>query len=178
MLALSLLTADAKAQPLAQSKPSFWTSGPAGGAYGLFLEGGVTAGSFEGLAGSYPFAAGSFGLGASLRWFEASFTGYYGSTFDSGYSGGGFLGRVAARVPVKYVAFTIGSELGYLKVPGHYIEGLVLEPVSLGVEIDPVCHLRIGVLGAFGWAFAGVGSDVFRSTLTVGYAMGPCPQSR
>jgi hypothetical protein len=114
------------------------------------------------------------GLGASLRWFEASFTGYYGSTFEAGYSGGGFLGRVAARVPVSYVAFSLGSEMGYLTVPGHVINGLVLEPVSLGVEIDPVCHLRIGVLGALGYAFAGVGNDVLRGALTVGYVTGAC----
>jgi hypothetical protein len=183
MLAVSLLAADAKAdggnvqivEP--PTKPSFWKSGPAGGAFGFFVEGGATLGIFAG----YPFGAASLGLGVSLRWFEASFTGYYGSSFgsfDGPYSAAGFLGRVALRIPAKYVAFTLGGELGYVAVlsgqPDVFTRGLVFEPLSVGVEIDPVCHLRIGVLGAFGAGYSNWDVGIFRGALTVGYVMGAC----
>jgi hypothetical protein len=152
---------------IVQPKPSLWSSGPAGGAFGLFVEGGASAGCFCDFFGE-SFYSGSLGLGASLRWFEASFTGYYGSSFDAHYSGPAFLGRAALRVPVNHVAFSLGSELGYFTVPGHSIAGVMLEPVSAGVEIDPVCHLRIGLLGAFGFGYG----YIFRGALTVGYVMG------
>lgn len=163
---------------MVQPKPSYWKSGPAGGAFGLFVEGGATAGNFAG----YLFGAGSFGIGVSLRWFEASFTGYYGSApgfpSDGPYNAGGFLGRVALRVPVKYVSFSLGSELGYVDVvsgePVLFTHGLVLEPVSLGIEIDPVCHLRIGLLGAFGIGYSNSDIGILRGALTVAYVMGAC----
>ncbi len=176
MVVVSLLAADAKAdggsEPIVPppQKPSFWKSGPAGGAFGLFAEGGVTAGQFD----FDTFGAGSLALGVSLRWFEASVVGYGGSSFDGNYSGGGFLGRAALRVPVKYVAFTLGPGLGYVEVPGHYASGVVFEPLEVGLEINPVCHLRIGLLGAFAPAFNVGFEGILRGALTVGYAMGSC----
>lgn len=174
MVVVSLLAAvgDARAdggEGNVQTKPSFWRSGPAGGAFGFFVEGGATAGTLIG----YAFGAGSLGIGMSLHWFEASFTGYYGSSFDSldgPYAAGGFVGRVALRVPARYVAFSLGSELGDVAVvSGHpvFTNVAVVEPLSIGLEIDPVCHLRIGLLGVFG-------DEVVRGALTVGYVMGPC----
>lgn len=181
MLVASLLAADAQAegvdQPNVQPKPSFWNSGPAGGAFGLFVEGGATAGTFAG----YPFAAVALGLGGSLRWFEASFTGYYGSSFgtlDGPYSAGGFLGRAAVRVPAKYLGFSLGADLGYVAVtsgnPAIFTRGLVFEPLSFGVDVDPVCHLRIGVVGALGTGYSVLAVGIFRGAITVGYVMGAC----
>ena len=161
---------------IVQPKPSLWKSGPAGGAFGLFVEGGATAGAFY-----VPFAAGSLGLGVSLRWFEASFTGYYGSSFGTSegpYTAYGFLGRIALRVPVSHVAFSLGTELGYVDVvsgsPDLFTRGLMFEPVSVGVEIDPVCHLRIGLLGTLGLTFNAFNAALLRGALTVGYVMGAC----
>jgi hypothetical protein len=164
-----LCAAPAEADDSPRPKP-FWTAGPAGGAFGLFVEGGATAGQF----GFETFAAGSGSVGVSLRWFEASVIGYGGSSFDSDYNGGAFLARVAARVPVSYVAFTLGPGLGYVAVPGHIVSGTVFEPVSVGIEIDPVCHLRIGLLGAYGLVFGDAPEGMLRGALTVGYVMGRC----
>ncbi len=158
------------AAPLAARPKPFWAVGPAGGAFGLFVEGGVTAGQF----GFDTFAAGLLAVGVSLRWFEASVIGFGGSSFDGNYSGGAFLGHVALRVPVNYVAFTLGTGLGYVEVPGHTMSGVAFEP-SVGIEIDPVCHLRIGLLGAWAQIFNAYASDgVLRGALTVGYVMGRC----
>jgi hypothetical protein len=152
-------------------RPSpWWSLGPAGGAYGFFVEGGGTAGIF----GFESFAAASFGLGASLRWFEASATGHFGGSFDSLYGGGAFLARFAARVPMQYVAFTLGPSLGYVEVPGHLVSGFVFEPVTIGVEIDPICHLRIGAQGAWAQVFGDAPQGALRGALTIGYVMGHC----
>ncbi len=140
VVALLLLATPASAE---KPKP-FWAVGPAGGAFGLFVEGGVTAGQ----------------LG-----FE---------TFAAAYSGGAFLGRLAVRLPAKYVAFSLGPALGYVEVPGHYVSGVWFEPLSLGVEIDPVCHLRIGLLGAYAQVFGYAPEGALRGALTVGYVMGQC----
>ncbi len=162
--------ADDTAAGAVQHANSFWAAGPAGGAFGLFIEGGVTAGQF----GFDTFAAASLGLGVSLRWFEASVIGYGGSSFDGNYNGGAFLAHVALRVPVKYVAFTLGTGLGYVEVPGHYVSGVAFEP-SVGLEIDPVCHLRIGLLGGLAQVFAEYAPQgILRGALTVGYVMGRC----
>jgi hypothetical protein len=148
----------------ADPKPSY-------DAFGFFAEGGATVG----LVGGFPTGAGSVGIGATLRWLELGFTGYYGSTFDGSYSGGAFLGRVAARIPTRYVAVTFGSEIGYLDVPHHYIEGLLVEPFSIGLELEPVCHFRMGLLGAVGFGtFDAWDNSVLRVALTVGYVTGAC----
>ena len=146
-------------------------SGPTYDAFGFFVEGGATAG----MVGGFPTGAGSIGLGATLRWFEAGFTGYYSSTFDGSYSGGAFLGRLAARIPTRFVAVTLGIELGYLDVPHHYIEGLIVEPFSIGLELEPVCHFRVGLLGAIGFGtFSAWDDSVLRAALTIGYVTGTC----
>jgi hypothetical protein len=152
--------------------PRWWRIGPAGGAYGLFASGGATAGQY----GFETFAAAAVDLGVSLRWFEASATGLFGSAFDSRFSGGAFLAHVAARIPFTYVAFTLGPSIGYVEVPGHPdVSGFAFEPVVLGVEIDPICHLRIGVLGAFGQVYSdGTYEGALRGALTIGYVMGRC----
>jgi hypothetical protein len=175
VVVVSLLAAhagDARADGDAsvQAKPSFWKSGPAGGAFGFFVEGGVTGGQFD----FDTFGAASLALGVSLRWFEASVLGFGGSSFDGNYSGGAFLARVALRLPLKYVAFTLGQGLGYVEVPGHYVSGVVFEPLEVGFEVDPVCHLRIGVLGAWAPAFSTDFEGVARVAFTVGYVMGAC----
>ena len=165
---------DARADDAAPNKP-FWAVGPAGGAFGLFVDGGFTAGQF----GLDTFAAGTLDVGVSLRWFEASVTGFGGSSFDGAYSGGAFLVRTALRIPVKYVALSFGPAAGYVDVPGHTIRGFAFE-LSGGIEIDPICHLRIGLLGGWAWVFGDVYGDVgvyegvFRGALTVGYVMGRC----
>jgi hypothetical protein len=70
----------------------------------------------------------------------------------------------------------LGTELGYVAIvtgePVLFTRGLVVEPLSVGVEIDPVCHLRVGLLGAFGIGYTDV--YIFRGALTVGYVMGAC----
>ena len=162
------LASSAKAD---EPAPRWWRVGPAGGAYGLFVDGGATAGQF----GFEQFAAASIGIGVSLRWFEASANGYFGSSFDANYSGGAFLAHVALRVPVTYVAFTLGSSLGYVEVPGHTVSGFTVEPVVLGVEMDPVCHLRIGLEGAWAQIFSEYAPEgALRGALTIGYVMGRC----
>ncbi len=46
--------------------------------------------------------------------------------------------------------------------------------MSVGFELDPICHLRIGLLGALGGGpFAPFGG-LLRGALTVGYVMGAC----
>ena len=167
VLISGLLATPARAD---DSAPFWWRAGPAGGAFGLFVEGGATAGQF----GFETFGAGSLAVGASLRWFEASVAGYLGSSFDSAYSGGAFLVRLALRFPVKYVAFTLGAGLGYVEVPGHIVSGTWFEPVSIGVEVDPVCHLRLGVLGAYAQIYGDAPEGAMRGALTVGYVMGKC----
>ena len=150
----------------------FWAGGPAGGAFGLYVETGVTAGDL----GVETFAAGSSAVGVSLRWLDASVVGFGGLSFDSRYSGGAFLTHVAMRVPFKYLAFTLGPSLGYLEVPGHYVSGVVFEPLSVGLEIDPVCHLRIVLSGALAQVFSDTiaPEGMLRGALTVGYVMGRC----
>jgi len=136
----------------------------------LFAGGGATAGVF----GFETFAAASWHVGASLRWFEISANGFYGGSFDSLYGGGAFLARMAARVPVQYVAFTLGPSFGYVEVPGHLVSGFVFEPVTLGADIDPVCHLRIGIEGAWAQVFGEAPQGALRGALTIGYVMGRC----
>ena len=172
LVVCTFLGAPARADDSAQS-PRWWAEGPAGGAFGVFVEGGASVGQI----GFAPFAAGSLGVGASLRWFEASVTGYYGSSFDSVFAGGAFLARLALRVPVSYVAFSVGPALGYLEVPGHYVSGFAFEPLAVGVEIDPVCHLRLGLLGTWTQIFGDSPEGGFRGAITVGYVMGHCRQA-
>lgn len=77
------------------------------------------------------------------------------------------------------VAFTIGSALGYVDVSGHdNLTGVALEPLSVGIEADPVCHLRFGLLAAYAATFVRDPQGVFRSAITVGYVMGACPRPR
>jgi len=54
------------------------------------------------------------------------------------------------------------------------VSGVVFEPLEVGLEIDPVCHLRIGLLGAWAPAFSTDFEFVARGALTVGYVMGAC----
>jgi hypothetical protein len=166
-LALVLVAAPANAD---DSPTPRWTRGPAGGAFGFIVDGGATAGLF----GLESFAAASLGVGGTFRWFEASATGYFGSSFDSIFRGGAFLVRLAARIPINFVAFTFGASLGYVDVPGHLVTGVAVEPISLGFEFDPICHLRIGVLGAYGQVVGEAPQTTLRGALTIGYATGRC----
>lgn len=175
MLLASLLAANARADGTASDAqsskaPSFWTSGPAGGAFGVFVESGATAGLF----GPYAFAAGSWSFGASLRWFEVGVGGYGGASFDGWYSAYAFTGRASLRLPLRFVALSLGVEWGYVDVSEHTYSGWVFEPTT-GVELDPVCHLRLGVLGAVGQTTGALEDRVIvRGALTVGYVMGRC----
>jgi hypothetical protein len=166
------------ADAAAGSNASVLGAGPAAQPAVLIELGGIV-GTSSGLVNSLSFIPGELLLGASFKWFEVDALGILGSVdLSKGATFGAVAGRLAARLPLNHLAFTLGGTFGYFDAttsnsisPGPWVSG------SFGFESFPVCHWIIdvhvdgGIIGD-----TGDGKPAGRAlfAFSLGYRAGAC----